>query len=147
MVKAAARATDPMATPTISAPESSQPVLSLSLDPSILPNPVLGDAVGENVGDVVGDSLGVEVGLEVGDLVGLEVGLEVGDSLGLDVGLEVGDSVGLEVGLEVGDSLGLRVGELVGGTQSDTSVDASATVVSPISHIKQCSANDECPAR
>jgi hypothetical protein len=74
---------------------------------------VVGDAVGDVVGDCDGDAVGVAVGDCDGDNVGDSVGLVVGDAVGLVVGDAVGDVVGDCDGDEVGDVVGERVGPKV----------------------------------
>ena len=91
--------------------------------------PVVGVAVGEElglfVGFVVGVALGLTVGLDVtglaeGDTLGETVGFELGDDVGLVVGpvvtgLAEGDEVGATVGFELGDDVGLVLGLPVTG--------------------------------
>ena len=86
---------------------------------------VVGAFVGESVGgvgDMVGNSvvLGERVGESVGDALGARVGdvlgARVGDSVGEFVGARVGNSVVL--GERVGEAVGSRVGNGVAPTQS-----------------------------
>jgi uncharacterized protein YcfJ len=66
-------------------------------------------ALGLVVGDLLGDEVGEVDGLAVGEVDGDELGDEVGEVDGLALGLVVGDLLGDEVGEADGDELGDEV--------------------------------------